>query len=322
MIDIISVSGGKDSTAMLLHAYERGIEPELVFADTGHEHPETYAYVEYLNDWCREHWGREIQVVKADFSDKFELRRENIKKRWPKDGIPQERIDRAVAAMTPTGNPFLDLCKLKGRFPSTMVRFCTVELKHKPINELINRLSEGHDAVISWQGIRAEESPSRAKLPEKDVDFGHWEPEPRGLLIYRPILTWTVDQVFEQHRKHGIKWNPLYQQGMGRVGCMPCIMARKGEIAEIAARFPDQVDRLEEWESEVTDCAKRGGASFFATDKSPEGRTLQDDELKSRSIGIREIVAWAEGDKDPSQVGLFDDDEELPSCSSVYGLCE
>lgn len=322
VVNLLSISGGKDSTAMLLLAYERGIEPDLVFADTGHEHPETYAYVEYLNDWCQKNWGREIQVVKADFSSKFEERRENIQKIWSRDGIPQDRIDRAIASMHPSGNPFLDLCKLKGRFPSTMVRFCTVELKHNPINELVADLMKGCEALISWQGIRADESPSRANLPEKDVEFGSWEPEPKGLLIYRPLMKWTAQDTFDQHKKHGVKPNPLYKHGMGRVGCMPCIMARKGEIAEIAARFPEQIDRLEEWEEQVSSCAKRGGASFFASDKSPEGRALEGDELKTRSIGIREIVDWAEGSNDPRQVGLFGDDEEIPSCSSIYGLCE
>ena len=320
--DVISVSGGKDSTAMMLLAYEQGIEPELVFADTGHEHPETYAYVQFLSGWCAENWGRSIQVVKADFSDKFENRRANIEKLWTRDGVPRDRIDRAIKAMHPTGNPFLDLCKLKGRFPSTRVRFCTVELKHKPIDALIAGLMAGVDCLVSWQGIRADESPSRANLPMHDVECGTWEPEPVGHLIYRPLIHWSADQVFKQHRKHGIEPNPLYRQGMGRVGCMPCIMARKGEIAEIAARFPNQIDRLEDWEGQVTDSAKRGAASFFASDKSPEGRALEGDELKTRSIGIREIVTWATGDNDPNQVGLFRDDQELPSCSSLYGLCE
>lgn len=307
---------------MLLLAYEKGFEPELVFADTGHEHPETYAYVEHLNEWCRQNWGRQIQVVKADFSDKFEARRASIEKLWTRDGIPRERIDRAIAAMVPTGNPFLDLCKLKGRFPSTMARFCTVELKHKPINDLINRLREGAKAIISWQGIRAEESPSRAKMSKRDVELGSWEPEPEGFLIYRPLIDWTVEQVFEQHRKHGINWNPLYEKGMGRVGCMPCIMARKREIKEIADRFPEQIDRLEDWENQVVAASKWGAASFFATDKTPDGRALEGEEAKSTSVNIRQVVSWSRGGGDPKQMGMFDDDDELPSCSSIYGLCE
>ncbi|MGA4815516.1 phosphoadenosine phosphosulfate reductase family protein [Pseudomonas aeruginosa] len=40
------MSGGKDSTALLLLAIERGAEDlQAVFADTGHEHPQTYEYI-------------------------------------------------------------------------------------------------------------------------------------------------------------------------------------------------------------------------------------------------------------------------------------
>jgi len=324
MINILSISGGKDSTAMLLLAYEQGVDARLVFADTGHEHPLTYGYIQYLNDWCKKNWNREIQVVKADFTRQLAVRRANIQKKWEGD-VPQERIDLALANLQPTGNPFLDLCKLKGRFPSTRARFCTTELKHIPIQtEVIDPLLSETDCLISWQGVRAEESPSRAKLPEKDVEFGAWEPEPTGFLIYRPLIRWTADQVFDQHRKHGVDWNPLYEQGMSRVGCFPCIMCRKSEIQKIAVRFPDQIDRVAEWESEVVKTSKRGSASFFATDKTPGGRqALVDGE--NPSIGIREVSEWAKtgrGGKQMDLLNLIEEAEEMPSCSSVYGLCE
>ncbi|MCW8843097.1 MAG: phosphoadenosine phosphosulfate reductase family protein, partial [Rhodobacteraceae bacterium] len=80
----------------------------------------------------------------------------------------------------------------------------------------------------SWQGVRADESRSRANLPIVD------EPED-GLITYRPLIHYTADGVFDLHRQYDIQWNPLYEQGMGRVGCMPCIHARKAEIKEIAA---------------------------------------------------------------------------------------
>jgi hypothetical protein len=55
----------------------------------------------------------------------------------------------------------------KGRFPSTRVRFCTFELKHTPIkNQVIDPLLDKYDNVISWQGVRAQESPARADLPK------------------------------------------------------------------------------------------------------------------------------------------------------------
>lgn len=45
---VVSVSGGKDSTAMLLKCLEAGFRVHAVFADTGWEHPLTYEYLDYL----------------------------------------------------------------------------------------------------------------------------------------------------------------------------------------------------------------------------------------------------------------------------------
>lgn len=324
--NIISVSGGKDSTAMALLAFERDVQNvELVFADTGHEHQLTYGYLAYLNDWLKSNWGKEIRVVKADFTRKLETRRNNLQAKWGKDGVPQERIDQALEVLHPTGNPFLDLCKLRGRFPSTRARFCTQELKHFPIQEqVIDPAVANSRAVVSWQGVRAEESPSRAKLPQLDVEMGHWEPEMSGMLIYRPLIDWTVEEVFDQHRKHGVDWNPLYEQGMSRVGCMPCIMSRKSEIKEMGKRFPDEVNRVASWEKQVMLASKRGSASFFATDKTTQGRALFD-AGENPSIGIEEVVDWASTGRGGRQYELLDlipEDDEMPSCSSVYGLCE
>jgi 3'-phosphoadenosine 5'-phosphosulfate sulfotransferase (PAPS reductase)/FAD synthetase len=45
---VASVSGGKDSTALMLALREVGVEFRAVFADTGWEAPETYAYLDVL----------------------------------------------------------------------------------------------------------------------------------------------------------------------------------------------------------------------------------------------------------------------------------
>ena len=48
--NVVSISGGKDSTALALLAIERETKNlHFVWADTGHEHPQTYEYVEYLS---------------------------------------------------------------------------------------------------------------------------------------------------------------------------------------------------------------------------------------------------------------------------------
>jgi len=49
---VVSYGAGVDSTAMLVAMWRRGIRPDLIlFADTGAEKPETYAYLPIINAW-------------------------------------------------------------------------------------------------------------------------------------------------------------------------------------------------------------------------------------------------------------------------------
>ena len=328
--NVISISGGKDSTSTALYAIDQGAENKtFIFADTGHEHPETYEYVEYLDGVLKQRAGVGITTVRADLTDDMARKRDYIRKKWPEDGIPETQINEALEVLHPTGIPFLDLCLLKGRFPSTKVRFCTEFLKQKPIdNQVVQPLMDQYGTVISWQGVRADESKSRANLPQKDVELGQWEPEPKGLLVYRPILHWTADDVFAYQKQHQVLPNPLYKQGMGRVGCMPCIHARKHELREIANRFPEAFDKVERWEELVTKTAKTPEATFFAANKTP-GHTrgeLADD--PGKTYGIRAVEEWAKTDHGGRQFDLVaaaeasEAAEGAAACSSIYGLCE
>lgn len=194
VMNIISVSGGKDSLAMWLLARESGVEHQTAFADTGHEHPQTMEYLDYL-----ERSLGPIRRVWADFTARIEGKRRFIAEHWPVSLVEEcgfspeqaaEIIARALEFLHPTGNPFLDLCLWKGRFPSTRRRLCTTELKHEPIRlQVVEPLTNAGTPVISWQGVRAQESPARAGLPvwEEGFDIG-----PR-LAIYRPIIEWTQD---------------------------------------------------------------------------------------------------------------------------------
>ena len=117
---------------------------------------------------------------------------------------------------------------------------------------------------------------------------------------------------FDIMRRHGIKPNPLYSLGMGRVGCMPCVCCRKTELREIGARFPEQIERIEQWEQRVADASKRGISTFFPY-RGEDG---------CLSKGIRSAVEWSKTQRGGREFDLFWDDENLPACSSVYGLCE
>ncbi len=295
---------------MYLLALEQGREFLPVFADTGNEHELTLDYVRQLP---AKTGGPEIRWVKADFSEDIARKRKFVAATWPEKGVPQDRVNRALVVLQPTGVPFLDLCLLKGRFPSTRARFCSSELKHIPIFEqVINPLLEAGETVVSWQGVRAEESARRAALPKLERLGG-------GLFNWRPLLHWTWQDVFDIHRRHGVEPNPLYTMGAGRVGCMPCIHARKDEIANIGARFPEHVARIAEWERLVGEASKRGISSFFAHDKTPgdhQGR------VDIPMPGIHEVVEWAKTSRGGRQYDALRALIDPPKCSSLYGLCE
>lgn len=61
----VSYGVGVDSTAMLVAMWLRGIRPDLVlFADTGAEKPETYAYIPIMNAWLEKVGFPLITVVR------------------------------------------------------------------------------------------------------------------------------------------------------------------------------------------------------------------------------------------------------------------
>jgi 3'-phosphoadenosine 5'-phosphosulfate sulfotransferase (PAPS reductase)/FAD synthetase len=313
--NIISVSGGKDSTALLLLAIERQPDNmQAVFADTGHEHPHTYEYVQYLNDKVFP-----IRTVKADFAKDIERKRGFVATKWREQGVAEDVVLRAIATLQPTGNPFLDLCIWKGRFPSTKARFCSEELKRNPIIEQVQApLIDAGDDVISWQGVRADESLARRNLVEMESK-ATW-PNGATLWNYRPILKWTAEECFAMHKKHGIKHNPLYEQGMGRVGCMPCIHARKDELLAISQRFPEEIERVAEWERIVAQASKRQAATFFSGDL---GHKPTPEEAVA-AFNIHSMINWSKTSRGKNNFDLFRTDSIEPGqlCSSIYGLCE
>lgn len=269
---IVSVSGGKDSTALYCWAIEQFGKDGFtaVFADTGHEHPVTYNYVRNLPDMAQ---GPTIYWVKADFKSRLERKGKEA-----------------------SGNPFLDLMLWKGRAPSSKAQFCTEHLKLQPIKEFLEQI-RGDDEVIMYTGIRAGESERRSKMPEREyLEFYDCDTE-------RPLLRWTEEQVFAFLKEKGVPPNPLYASGFSRVGCFPCIHARKSELADL----PDWAwDKLEEWEKKV-------GRSWFSAGTVP-GVFIPT---------IKDAREWAKTSRGGKQFDMFAPDEkDIPSCMSTWGTCE
>ena len=77
LIHLVSLSGGKDSTATAILALEQhGVAAcRFVMADTGNEHEST---LEYALDYLPSALGIKVDVVRADFADEFTTKRANL----------------------------------------------------------------------------------------------------------------------------------------------------------------------------------------------------------------------------------------------------
>jgi 3'-phosphoadenosine 5'-phosphosulfate sulfotransferase (PAPS reductase)/FAD synthetase len=176
--NIVSVSGGKDSTATLLLALENCLLNSIIpiFCDTGNENQAVYDYLNYLEQ------ALDITIVrlKADFSKQIAAKRMFIARDQRKGRRNGKRLRwsnkakrRALANLNPTGNPFLDLCMWKGRFPSRKAQFCTEELKRNmAVAFQLDLIDAGH-LVLSWQGVRRDESQARRNA-KKIERIGLW----------------------------------------------------------------------------------------------------------------------------------------------------
>lgn len=314
LIHIISVSGGKDSTVTADIAIDRVGRDNcrFIFCDTGNEHQAVYDYLDYLEVRL----GIKIDRLRPDFSARVLAKRKFIandqrkgrqngkKRRWS-----NKAKRRALAVLYPSGNPFLDLCLWKGRFPSRKTQFCTESLKkNMAVAYQVGWLDQGYQ-VVSWQGVRRNESLNR-KDAKKAERLAH------GMYAFRPIVEWSAEQVFDYHREHGIEPNPLYKLGMGRVGCMPCINVNKKELRQIADRFPDVISRINEWEFLVGQASKQGFSTMMC---SKDDRKNRQEIFADLNINSR--VQWAKTTRGGRQYDLFTT-LDAPACASAYGLCE
>ncbi len=140
MKHIVSFSGGKDSTAMLLMMLEKKMKvDEIIFCDTGMEFPQMYEHIKKVE----KHIGRPITMLKAE------------------KGFEYYMFDHEKTK------------GLKGYgWPRMFMRWCTGELKTK----LLKKYYEKQE-ITEYIGIAADEP---ARIKDKNyplVDWGVTEAE-------------------------------------------------------------------------------------------------------------------------------------------------
>lgn len=268
----ISVSGGKDSQAMLralLHEAPPANLHEIVHADLGRaEWPQTPGHMRKL--------ARDAALPMA------------VVQR-AKGDLVQRIEERLTQVSTLTGEP-----PAKPFWPSAAQRYCTSDLKRDPIHKH-QRTHGANQLIISCQGMRAEESSRRAEKPVVAVDnrisskhykqltpeaaMQKWNGEGRLVLNWLPIHTWPVELVWNwlgsttadvdrRRALHkagevvealvGWEGHPAYVFGNERLSCALCVLASENDLCNGKKHHPWLYQRYVELEQQSGFTFKNG----------------------------------------------------------------
>lgn len=192
---VLGISGGKDSSALAVYMRGKVPDMEYFFCDTGAELPETYDYLNRLEAAL----GKSIVRLNAtrDFDHWMQV--------------------------------------YQGTLPSASMRWCTKNLKIKPLEEWL-----GSDEAISYVAIRADEN---------RLGYVSTKPNIKAVFPFREdgIDRDGVNTILEES---GIGL-PAYYEWRTRSGCYFCFFQRKHEWVGLADRHPDLFERAIEYEDKV-----------------------------------------------------------------------
>lgn len=120
----------------------------------------------------------------------------------------------------------------RGKWPGPgNARFCTSDHKRDQIVKVMTALVKeaGLDRavkILNCMGMRAQESPDRAKLNPFAVNRRASNGR-REVHDWLPIHGWTEDQVWERIRSAGTRSHGAYGLGMPRLSCVFCIYSTR-----------------------------------------------------------------------------------------------
>ncbi len=155
--------------------------------------------------------------------------------------------------------------------PSRVMRWCCTIFKAGPINNLLQSL--GDRKVLTFYGIRADESPRRANYERITIsgisDKAIAVDKENGLyaipsatakigqqVTAAPILHWSEFDVWLYILSRGLAFNKSYRLGYSRVGCWICPF--NSEWSEMLGNifFPEDAAR---WRAQLVDFARKIG---------------------------------------------------------------
>jgi len=251
---VANFSGGKDGQAMIYHLIKKGYSIEsILHMDLG-----------------RAEWKESLIMCKKIKNETgIPL---NVRRR--KDGLDLvDYMKRRLIKLKGTGNPF---------WPSSEARYCTSDLKRSVANVFYTEM--GDSLIISCEGIRADESPRRAKKKPLTIRSGsstfykkmtvkqaleNFNPKYKLKLNFYPIFKHTIKDVFAEggntveqlnqfrleYKKTKVvnpKWNfsPVYVYGNNRVSCVICILSDENDISNGVEHYPELLNEYIEMQDE------------------------------------------------------------------------
>ena len=204
--NIVSFSGGKDSTAMLLHMIELGMQiDEVLYCDTWMEFPAMERHVKRIKKLV-EDAGIKFTTLKSEKSFKYYLLEYKPKRRQE----TQEKIG---------GNP-------KGfSWCDTRTRWCTVKLKTDLLKKYKRDLNNEYE-VIEYVGLAYDEQYRLEREINKNKRY--------------PLVDWkwTESDALNYCYKHGFDWDGLYKI-FDRVSCWCCPLQSLHDCRGLWKNFPD-----------------------------------------------------------------------------------
>ena len=236
-IHVVSFSGGKDSTAMLLMMLERNMPIDsILWVDTGMEFPEIYRHIERLDQLLYEQRG--IHITKLKHPQGFE---------WVMLEEPKKKL-KTVKRRIKKGMP------VKGNgWPKIRVRWCTGKLKLELLHKAVRQLEREYDAeAVQYVGIAYDE---RHRC--KDLEY--------------PLVKWKVTETeaLQYCYEHGFDWEGLYRI-YHRSSCWCCPFQRIGELRALRKHHPELWKRLLEMDAEVIEAFGNTTAGTFKNNSTVE----------------------------------------------------
>lgn len=167
---------------------------------------------------------------------------------WP--GVPQLAATQADHYGLPLfvrrreQNGLLDLIRGRGRWPSSLARYCTSAMKRQParrfMTEHVRHLGLDRPArILNVLGLRAEESPHRAQQLALTPDHGASNLTRRHVDTWLPVHTLTTDQIWQNIHSSGVPHHSAYDHGTRRLSCSICPLAARADIVRACQLRPD-----------------------------------------------------------------------------------